>query len=103
MRERRELKEAVAAYRRSLELRPLSAGTLNNLGIALNEQGKLAAAASVSAGPSLIQLMPEQHNNLALVLKDEESLDEAAASCRLALNSIPCFPRPRSCWAIFVR
>ena len=87
-----KLDEAVACYRRALELKPDYAEAHNNLGIALKDQGKLDEA--VACYRRALELKPdyaEAHNNLGNALKDQGKLDEAVACYRRALELKPDF------------
>ena len=84
--------EAVACYRRALELKPDYAEAHNNLGNALKEQGKLDEA--VACCRRALELKPdyaEAHNNLGVALKEQGKLDEAIACYRRALELKPDF------------
>ena len=85
-----KLDEAVACYRRALELKPDFAEAHNNLGIAFKDQGKLDEA--VACYRRALELKPdfaEAHNNLGNALKDQGKLDEAVACYRRALELKP--------------
>ena len=85
-----KLDEAVACYRRALELKPDYAEAHNNLGNALKDQGKLDEA--VACYRRALELKPdyaEAHNNLGIALKDQGKLDEAIACYRRALELKP--------------
>ena len=87
-----KLDEAVACYRRALELKPDYAEAHNNLGNALKDQGKLDEA--VACYRRALELKPdfaEAHNNLGIALKDQGKLDEAVACYRRALELKPDF------------
>ena len=65
-----KLDEAVACYRRALELKPDYAEAHNNLGNALKDQGKLDEA--VACYRRALELKPdfaEAHNNLGNALR----------------------------------
>ena len=65
MKDQGKLAEAVASYRRALELNPDFAEAHNNLGTTLKDQGKLAEA--VASYRRALELNPdfaEVHNNL---------------------------------------
>ena len=82
--------EAVACYRRALELKPDYAEAHNNLGNALKDQGKLDEA--VACYRRALELKPdyaEAHNNLGNALKEQGKLDEAVACYRRALELKP--------------
>ena len=92
MKDQGKLDEAVACYRRALELKPDYAEAHNNLGNALKDQGKLDEA--VACYRRALELKPdyaEAHNNLGNALKDQGKLDEAVACYRRALELKPDF------------
>ena len=77
MKDQGKLDEAVACYRRALELKPDFAEAHNNLGVALKEQGKLDEA--VACYRRALELKPdfaEAHNNLGIALKDQGKLEK---------------------------
>ena len=85
-----KLDEAVACYRRALELKPDYAEAHNNLGNALKDQGKLDEA--IACYRRALELKPdyaEAHNNLGNAFKDQGKLDEAVACYRRALELKP--------------
>ena len=90
MKDQGKLDEAVACYRRALELKPDYAEAHDNLGNALKDQGKLDEA--VACYRRALELKPdyaEAHNNLGNALKDQGKLDEAVACYRRALELKP--------------
>ena len=92
-----KLDEAVACYRRALELKPDFAEAHNNLGNALKDQGKLDEA--VACYRRALELKPdyaEAHNNLGNALKDQGKLDEAVACYRRALELKPDYAEAHS-------
>ena len=92
MKDQGKLDEAVACYRRALELKPDYAEAYNNLGIVLKEQGKLDEA--IACFRRALELKPdyaEAHSNLGSALKDQGKLDEAVACYRRALELRPDF------------
>ncbi|PMS22528.1 glycosyltransferase [Trinickia dabaoshanensis] len=81
LRDARKLDDAVAAYRRAVELKADYADAHNNLGNALRETGDAAAALASCA--RAIELRPgyaEAFNNLGNALKDLGELDAAIAA-----------------------
>ena len=85
-----EADEAVACYRRALELKPDYAEAHNNLGIVLTAQGHLDEA--VACGRRALELKPdypEAHKTLADALCSSRSPDEAVALYRRALELKP--------------
>ena len=92
-----KLDEAVACYRRALELKPDHAEAHNNLGNALKDQGKLDEA--VACYRQALELKPdyaEAHSNLGNALKDQGKLDEAVACYRRALELKPDYAEAHS-------
>ena len=88
--EQGKLDEAVACYRRALELRPDYAEAHNNLGVAFKDQGKLDEA--VACWRRALELEPdyaEAHGNLGVAFKEQGKLDEAVACCRRAVELKP--------------
>ena len=79
--------EAVACYRRALELKPDFAGAYNGLGIAFKDQGKLDEA--IACFRQALELKPdytEAYNNLGNVLRVHGRLNEAVTCYRRALD-----------------
>jgi protein O-GlcNAc transferase len=82
-----KLDEAVACYRRALELKPDYAEAHNNLGNAFNDQGKLDEA--VACYRRALELKPdfaEAHYNLGSALEEIGDLQGAEDSFRAALR-----------------
>lgn len=80
MRDRDQLDQAVAAYRRALEARPGYAEALCNLGVALRRQGKLDRA--VAAYREALDIDPEMieaWNKLSVALRQQGEMEAAAA------------------------
>ena len=91
------LDEAIACYRRALELRPDFAAGHNNLGNALKNQGKLDEA--IACYRRALELKPdyaEAHNNLGNAFKNQGKLDEAIACYRRALELKPDYAEAHS-------
>ena len=87
--------EAIRHYTAALALRPRSVAVLNNLGIALTDQGKLDEA--IACYRKAIELDPKYataHNNLGIVLTDQGKLDEAIACYRKAIELDPKVAAP---------
>ncbi len=82
--------EAVAAYRKTLELEPMHSGAHLNLGRLLQERGELAAAEShyrqALASPGYVALAAF---NLGTVLEDRSQPDRALEAYRSALAAEP--------------
>ena len=90
MKEQGKLDEALACYRRALELNPAYADVHSNIGGVLNEQGKPDEA--IAACRRALNVKPdyaEAHNNLGLALKEQGKLDEAIGCYRRALQLKP--------------
>jgi len=92
LRDARRLDDAVAAYRRAVDLKPDYAEAHNNLGNALREAGDAAAALTSCA--RAIELRPgyaEAFNNLGNALKDLGELDAAILAYGKATAAKPAF------------
>ena len=90
------LEEAVACYRRALELQPNFADAYYNLGIALHSQGKPDEA--IACYRQALRFKPDfvaAHNNLGNALETQGKPDEAAACFRRALELNPDFVAAR--------
>ncbi|OFW29422.1 MAG: hypothetical protein A3H97_17245 [Acidobacteria bacterium RIFCSPLOWO2_02_FULL_65_29] len=84
------LDEAIAHYRRSLELQPSYAPAYNNLGVALRANGQIdEALASYERALAVQPDYPDAHYNMANALLEKNKPEEAAAHFRTALASIP--------------
>ena len=84
------LDEAVASYRRVLELKPGSVETFHSLAAALSNQGKLEEAEKICR--QIIQLRPnfvEAISTLATVVKAQGRLDEAVEHYSKAIQLRP--------------
>jgi tetratricopeptide (TPR) repeat protein len=85
--------EAIAAYRKAIELKPDLPKAHYNLGNALRKQGKLEGA--IPAYRKAIELKSdyaEAHTNLGLALAGKRRWDEAIAEYKEALSRQPDFP-----------
>ena len=90
LRERGELDEAVAAYRRALAIKPDYAEAHNNLAVALTDRGELTAAtASYQRAIELKPNFAKAYNNFSDALRDMGKFDDAVAACRRALQLEP--------------
>ena len=86
------LDEAMACFRKALEIQPDSANAHFNLGHILFRQGRLDEAAAHFQRDLEIQPNDAKaHSNLALVLLQKGQTDEAMAHCRKALEIQPDF------------
>jgi tetratricopeptide (TPR) repeat protein len=95
--QQKKLDEAVAAFRKAIQLRPDLATAYNNLGVALADQKKLDEA--VIAFRKAIQLQPdyvEAYYNLGNALYQQKKLDEAVAAFRKADQLLPSHPAIRN-------
>nr|WP_306422129.1 tetratricopeptide repeat protein [Nostoc sp. CHAB 5715] len=82
-----KLDEAIAQYRKAIQLDPKDADAYYNLGIALKNQGKLDEA--IAQYRKAIQLDPKHaggYIGLGNVLSEQKKLDEAIAAYRQALK-----------------
>jgi len=87
---RGRLREAIAAYRRAIELKPELVDAYHNLGNALREDGQ--ADAGANAYRRVIQLRPnsaDAYNNLGNALRDAGHLQEAIAAYQEAIRLKP--------------
>jgi predicted O-linked N-acetylglucosamine transferase (SPINDLY family) len=86
------LAEAIAGYRRAIELRPTSASAHNNLAVACREAGLTAEA--IDASRNAVRLAPqriEMHLNLGNLLRETGNVDDAIAVYRQAISLRPTF------------
>jgi tetratricopeptide (TPR) repeat protein len=85
-----KLAEAVAAYRRALDLRPTFVEALHNLGEALGRLGQAEAAVTCFRRALEVQPnFPEAANNLGVVLMQLRRSEEAVATYHRALELRP--------------
>jgi len=85
-----QLDEAVAHYKRSIELKPDYAPAYNNMGVALRAKGEIAQAlASYEQALAVQPDYPDAHYNMANALLENDQPEAAAAHFRTALESIP--------------
>ena len=84
------LEEAIASYRRAIDLRPDYAEALNNLGIALRTTGNRAEATDCLVRAVSIQpRYADALNNLAIALREAGRLDDSIDACQRALAAKP--------------
>jgi Flp pilus assembly protein TadD len=86
----KDLDEAIACFRRALQLKPDYAEAHSNLGTVLKDQGKLDEA--VACFRRALELKPDfagAHGNLGNALREQGKLDEAVACCCRALALQP--------------
>lgn len=82
-----QLAEAEKDFRKAAELNPSYADAHINLGVTLQEQGKLdAAIAAYRHALSINPAYAEAHNNMGNALKDQGHLDQAIAAYQQALH-----------------
>ena len=82
--------EAIAEYRKALEIQPDYAHAHYRLGIALKDKGQLDEA--IAEFRKALQIQPDDaaaHNNLGFALQDKGQLDEAIAEYRKAVQIQP--------------
>ncbi|MBW4593151.1 MAG: tetratricopeptide repeat protein, partial [Brasilonema angustatum HA4187-MV1] len=85
-----KLDQAIASYRKALQIDPNDRDAHNNLGNALYEQGKLdQAIASYRKALQIDPNDPNAHYNLGNALYEQGKLDQAIASYRKALQINP--------------
>ena len=90
MKDQGKTDEAIASYRRALELKADCAAVHHNLGVAFKDRAKLDQA--VACFRRALELRPdyaEAHVSLGVALYDQGKLDEAIASYRRALELKP--------------
>jgi predicted TPR repeat methyltransferase len=81
---------AIASYRRAITLKPGFASAHNNLGIALQRQGKLEdAAASYQKAISIKPGYADAHKNLGSVFQGQGQMDKAMECYRKAISLDP--------------
>jgi tetratricopeptide (TPR) repeat protein len=86
--------EAVAEYRKAIELNPKHASSHNNLGNALHAQGQVAEA--IAEYRKALEFNPQlasAHNNIGRALRDQGQLDDAITEYRQALRLNPRLPQ----------
>ena len=82
--------EALAQYRRALQLNPAAVKTYSNMGVALGRAGRLAEAAELlEAAVRIAPHFAEGHNNLGVALDGLGRRSEAIAHYREALRLKP--------------
>ena len=89
MSDQRKLDEAIAAYRKAIELDPKYARAHCNLGNALRKQGKLDEAIAASARPSNSTRRCAVPTTTSASLCTKKKLDEAIAAYRKAIELDP--------------
>jgi tetratricopeptide (TPR) repeat protein len=89
--------DAIAQYRKALEIKPRYAEACNNLGLALQACGKVDEA--TSRFQQSLEIKPdfvEAHSNLGMVLAGRGQLDAAIAEYRKALELKPDYIEARN-------
>ena len=82
----------MAAYHRAVDIKPTYAEAHNNMGVVLQDQGKLAEA--ITAYHRALEINPafaEAHNNMGNALKEQGKLAEAISAYHRALEINPAF------------
>jgi superkiller protein 3 len=90
IKEVKELKEVIAAYRKAIQLNPNYVEAYNGLGNALYDKKELDEA--IAAYRKAIELNPkyaDAYNGLGNALKDQKELDKAIAAYRKAIQLNP--------------
>ena len=88
--DRGQVDEAIAHYRKALEIKPDYAEAHNNLGVALAGRGQVDEA--IAHYRKALEIKPdyaEAHNNLGIALAGRGQVDEAIAHYRKALEIKP--------------
>jgi tetratricopeptide (TPR) repeat protein len=96
--------EAIAKYRKAIELYPKSAVPYNNWGNALSDQGKYDEA--ITKYQKVTELDPKSavpYNNWGNVLSDQGKYDEAIAKYEKAIELDPKFALPYNGWGNVLR
>lgn len=89
--------EAIAHYRRAVEMRADYAPAFSNMGVALRASGDLpGAVAAYEQGLGVQPDYPDLHYNLANALLEQGRSDEAADHFRIALRAIPASASARN-------
>ncbi len=92
LKDKGQLDEAIACYRKAIELDPKYAAAHSNLGAALKEKGQLDEA--IACYRKAIELEPKfaaAHSNLGVALKAKDQWEEAIACYRKAIELEPTF------------
>jgi tetratricopeptide (TPR) repeat protein len=88
--------EAVAAYRRAIELNELDAWSMNNLGLLLLEQQRADEALPLFAkAVELRKQVPAFHNNLGMALEHTGRFRDAATAYAQALAADPGYDKAK--------
>jgi tetratricopeptide (TPR) repeat protein len=86
----RDLDEAIASFRKAVEIKPHYVEAHNNLGLALQRRGRFEEAiASFNSALRIKADYAEAHNNLGAALKHQGHLEEAVASLQRAICLAP--------------
>ncbi len=89
---RGQLDEAIAHYRKALEIKPDDVGAHNNLGLVLADRGQLDEA--IAHYRKVLDIEPDSaqaHSNLGLALAEQGRLDEAIVHLRKTTELSPRF------------
>jgi len=84
------MKEAIKAYNKAITIKPDYAEAYSNMGIVLNEQGKMKEA--IKAYSKALAIKPDNadaYNNMGLALQNQGKLEEAIKAYNKALDIKP--------------
>ncbi|MEL7036725.1 MAG: tetratricopeptide repeat protein [Cyanobacteria bacterium J06592_8] len=85
-----KLEEAIASYKKAIEINPECADAYNSLGLALRQQGQLEEA--IASYKKAIEINPKYtyaYNNLGLALRQQGQLEEAIENYKKAIEINP--------------
>ncbi len=85
------IEESLAASKKSVQLNPKDAEAYYNLGIVMQDLGKLDEAETVYKKAITLKPDHKAHNNLGIVMQDLRRLDEAEANYKKAIAMKPDF------------
>jgi Tfp pilus assembly protein PilF len=91
-----KIDDAVAAYRRAIELNELDAWSMNNLGLLLFEQQRAGDALPLFAkAVELRKEVPAFHNNLGMAHEHTGDFENAATAYKQALAADPGYDKAK--------